>query len=75
MSDAEQDFGSNYGDEEEEVANHMADLRSRDWSPKQYSVSSNEEDEPMDAEDAILSPSGMRDPYSSEDLDDEEEQK
>ena len=46
----------------------MAVLReSREWSPKQYSVSSNEEpdededDEHLDAEDAILSPNDVND--------------
>ena len=49
----------------------MAVLRSReDWTPKQYSVSSNDdEDENLDAEDVILSPTTdlrHQEPYSSE---------
>lgn len=47
----------------------MAVLRSReDWTPKQYSVSSNEEDDNLDAEDAILSSGDLRnqDGYSSD---------
>ena len=41
----------------------------KDWTPKQYSVSSNEdEDEHLDAEDAILSSAGLQnhDGYSSD---------
>ena len=53
MSDAEQDLGSDYGDEDE-------DHHHKEWSPKQYSVSSNEEEDHMDAEDAIPSPNEMR---------------
>lgn len=64
MSDAEQDLGSDYGDEEEEDEHNQNHHNHREWSPKQYSVSSNEEeeeDEHMDAEDAILiSPCGLR---------------
>lgn len=80
LSDAEQDFGSDYGggddeeDQEEEIdTNNLVNLRSREWSSKQYSVSSNnDEEDQIDAEEGLgISPGGLKD-YNS---DDEEEDK
>lgn len=63
MSDAEQDLGSDYDDHEEEDHEHKYQ------SPKQYSVSSNDEDDHMDGDDVILSPNvlGRDDDISSDD--------
>jgi hypothetical protein len=46
LSDAQQDFESDYGDEY--VHKNEVIVRSREWSPKPYSVSSNDEDDNVD---------------------------
>lgn len=45
ISDADQDFGSNQSEDDDSSNKNMKVPRSREWSPKQYSVSSNDAEE------------------------------
>ena len=70
-SEAEQDFGSDYGEEEEADSHQMVALRNSEWSPKQYSVSSNEEQDHNEGEEGMITSPDPNN-YNSDDYGDQD---